>query len=192
MKPAVLLCLAFVVAVLNIHCGNTGADFNRSKLAKLSLLVDGGFEQGRGWSRSAPPGYSQYASIEISKRIRRSGRKSDHVAVFRHPSPDGKILHGLVQRIDKRIAGRRVVFGGWVRTRGRPEVRFGLDYEVATPKDGRTFFSSELPQPPDDGEFHLLFRDIILPEDAGKVVFFAGISSIGEAWFDDVFLIVKE
>ena len=189
----ILLTLGFwVTAVPGCRIWSKRPDTSADVRQRYGLIVDGGFEQGEGWYRSAPPGYSQYAAITRDRAMPHSGKLSAHVELRRHPTGAGDILHGYAQRITPVPAGRWLRFGGWVRLIGSPTLRFGIEYEVATPKDGRTFFTAELPPPPSDGEYHYLEQNVLLPPDVRNLIFYVGISTLGQAWFDDVFLHVME
>ena len=158
-----------------------------------NLLRDGGFETGSGWQRSAPQRYSQYASIDFDDEIAYRGQRSAHVLINRHPTAgEGQAVHGWSQPIRNIPRAKAVRFGGWVRVNGEPELHFGLDIEVRRPREGKTLFFIALPRPPADGRFHLVERTIQLPDDVVELIFFAGITSIGEAWFDDLALEVVE
>lgn len=154
---------------------------------RFGLLRDGGFEGTGVWYRTAPPGYARYATIDIREGGRRG--RSAYVALHRHPRASGAVLHGFAQEIEPVPKGRRLRLSGWVRLSGNPTVHFGLDYELAQPVQGRTVVSVEAPPPPADGRFHLVQHIVELPENAVKVVCYVGISTLGEAWFDDVALV---
>lgn len=161
---------------------------------QYGLLVDGGFEIGQAWSISAPPGYGEYARLDFDDRIRYRGRRSAHVAIYRYPRhSDLEALHAWMQRAGAVPGGVRLVFGGWVRCSGTTGAKLSLKIDFEQPISGRTFVSVTTPSPPADEKFHYVERVIRLPEGTRiYLTLHAGLSSLGEAWFDDLFVrIVK-
>lgn len=157
-----------------------------------NMLIDGSFESDGAWIRSAPPDYSGYGSIDFDRRVHRSGSRSAHVVLHRHPrGGDGKVLHGWTQTLAKMPARANIRFGGWVATAGAPPVRLGMEYELAQPLNGRTFFSIDIAPVPNNSKLTHVEKRLELPANVTRAVFIVGISGLGEAWFDDVYLEIE-
>lgn len=165
----------------------------RGKTAGLvipgQLLGNSSFESEEEWELSAPPGYSTHATLSFVSVTAHSGRRCAAIEIQRHPPDVGAgILHGWTQTVHVVPRGRKLRFGGWAKIEGSPDFMFGIEYQVSLPRNGRTVLREVLPAPPADGRFHFLYRELRLPDDTTELVFYFGISSIGRAWFDDVFI----
>lgn len=176
--------------------GLTGCAPSKLPLARKAppdsyRVYNGSFEQDTGWTRSAPMGFSEYAVLRFDDRDARSGRRSAYVAIRRHPRVP-QALHGWTQKIRPLPRGRTIRFGGWVKVTGAPHVQFGIEYERRQAVKGRTLFSVELPPVPADGRYHFVQQQVPLPEDVEELVLYLGITRIGAARFDDVFLKVVD
>ncbi len=182
-----------IFCVSQIGCINPSILFKKDGPRKNGLVTGGGFEAQGDWRISAPPNYANHAEISITNSYAKSGRKSAYVRIERHPGAGGsEILHAWTQEIGETAAGARVRFGGWVRTNGEPKVKVGLNIRFATAVNGRTFANVYLDQPTGaEGNFVYMERIIQLPEIPSSISIRAGISTIGEAWFDDLFVKVE-
>ncbi len=172
-------------------CAPSKLPFVRKAPPDTYLVHNGSFEQDMGWTRSAPMGFSEYAVLHFDDRDARSGRRSAYVAIRRHPWVP-QALHGWTQKIRPLPRGKTVRFGGWLKVSGQPQVRFGIEYERRRPVKGRTLFSVELPPVPADGRYHFVQQEVRLPDDTVELVLYLGISQIGAARFEDVFLRVVD
>ena len=187
-----------IIVICCSLCCSACSWFNKSERHVNKPLVDvlldnPGFESEGGWRISAPPDFSNYALFEQDQHVRKSGKRSGHILIERrHPKDGSEILHGWSQKPRLMPAGQKVRFGGWVRLAGTQQLHLGLEYEVATPRNGQTLFKAEVIVPPDDDRFHFVDRTFILPEDVLSLTFFAGIGSVGEVWFDNLYLFVVD
>ncbi len=156
------------------------------------LIDNGGFEADTAWTRSAPPGYDRYAVMEFDSRRAATGKRSGYIRINRHPGADeAKILHAWSQKLPASAAGQTLRFGGWVLTEGEPEVHLVIEYEPEAPIAGRKVVSERievLPLP--ENRFRLFQKRIHLPPRARRIVFYAGISSRGAVWFDNLFVFI--
>ncbi|MDQ7053578.1 MAG: hypothetical protein Q9P14_12020 [candidate division KSB1 bacterium] len=186
-----IIAFALIVAVWGAGCAPSRLPLVRKAPPDTYLVRNGSFEQDTGWTRSAPVGFSEYAVLRFADRDARSGRRSAYVAIRRHPRVP-QALHGWTQKIRPLPRGQTVRFGGWVKVSGQPQVRFGIEYERRRPVKGQTLFSVELPPVPADGRYHFVRQEVRLPDDTVELVLYLGISQIGAARFEDVFLKVMD
>jgi hypothetical protein len=154
------------------------------------LLADSGFEEGGKWIVSAPPGFTEYASLDFDRKIKHSGRQSAHVFIRRHPRNDNlEILHAWQQDAGAIKAGARIKFGGWVRAEAGTTIKLSLKCEFEKPVNGNRFVTIFAEQPQKTGSFRYVEKVIVLPTTTATfLTIHAGLSSIGEAWFDDLFI----
>lgn len=187
---SLLFSLGAILLMLPITgCGLSGKRSAAADRDRGELLSNGGFEASGGWQRSGPPGYGQYAELALDDQTHKSGRRSARVSLLRHPrGRSGSILHGWTQSVHPPPRGRVVRLSGDVRMQGKPVLKFGLQFEVSVPRNGRTLLTFEFQPPPPDGKFHRLSRRIILPDDLVSLEVYAGLSDIGDAWFDNLSL----
>lgn len=153
------------------------------------LLQDSSFEED-GWAVSAPPGYSEYAEITLDDKIKHRGRRSGHVYLRRHPSNgNARVLHAWTQKLSAVEAGKRVHFGGWVRAEAGTTVHLSLRCEFEKPVNGKRYISVEVDQPGQYGRFQFLEKVVVLPSGTTTALsLYAGLSGLGEVWFDDLFV----
>jgi len=159
-----------------------------SKPTDSNLLQNGSFEKKDGWSISAPPNYQNYATLSMDTRVRKSGRQSAHILIERHPRNDGiEVLHAWEQHVGAWPAQTSIVFGGWVR-KEFGKIKMGLRCEFEKPVNGRNFINIQLEGPVADGKFHHLKKTVRLPSIPTRITFYAGMQTLGEAWFDNLYV----
>lgn len=181
--------LLLLMSLMFAACASRGTatrDSDRSR-----ILSAGDFESPGTWFRSAPPDYSSYAVIEFDDEIKRRGRHSGHITIYRHPggSAGADIFHSWAQELGTFPAGARLKIGGWVRCDGQTAPRLTLRCEFEKALNGHTFMNINLPVPPCDDSFQYVEQVIQLPRIATELTLHAGLSSIGEVWFDDLSII---
>lgn len=154
------------------------------------LLRDSSFEEKDEWRISAPPGYSENATLDFDRKIRHAGRQSAHVLIFRHPRNDNlKIMHAWTQETGAIKAGARVKFGGWVRAATGTTVMLSLKCEFEKPINGKRYVTVFAEQPAKTGSFQYIEKVVALPKNTASMLsVYAGLNTLGEAWFDDVFV----
>ena len=159
------------------------------------LLRDGSFEEEDKWRISAPPGFSENAILNFDTKIRHTGRQSAHVLIFRHPRNDNlKLMHAWTQKTGAIKAGARVEFGGWVRAEAGTKIKLSLKCEFEKPINGKRYVTIFTGQPAKFDSFQYVEKTIVLPESgATALTLHAGLSAMGEVWFDDLFVrVVKK
>ncbi|MFQ5627170.1 MAG: hypothetical protein ACE5I1_00300 [bacterium] len=154
------------------------------------MLQDSSFETKDSWKISAPPGYGEYASLDLDRNIKHVGRQSAHIFIRRHPrNANLNILHAWTQEAGVARAGSRVRFGGWVRTEAGTMIKLSLKCEFEKPINGKRYVTIFADQPTKFGSFQYIEKTIVLPENgATALTVHAGLSAIGEVWFDDLFV----
>lgn len=181
--------LLLLLSCIFVSCASR--DITSGDRDRRRILSAGDFESPGTWFRSAPPDYSSYAVIEFDDEIKRRGRYSGHIAIYRHPggSAGADVFHSWAQELGTFAAGDRLKIGGWVRCDGQTTPRLTLRCEFEKAVNGHTFMNINLPVPPCDDSFQYVEQIIQLPSIATELTLHAGIFSIGEVWFDDLFII---
>lgn len=152
------------------------------------LVRDSGFEE-ESWGISAPPGYGEYAEINIDEKIKHKGRRSGHVYLQRHPRGNVRVLHAWTQTLQAVPPGARIRFGGWVRAERGTQVSLSLRCEFETPVNGKRYVSVETEQPTQFGEFQYVEKTVVMPASTATALsLHAGLSDLGEVWFDNLFV----
>ena len=193
----VLLATVFASQTLLSGCSGSTGDAAPETLDKrrplVTLLIkNGGFEADSAWTRSAPPGYARYADIDFDRRYAATGKRSGRISIRRHPGAgEEKILHAWSQKLLPGAAGHTVRFGGWVRVRGAPEVHLAVEYEPVIPLAGEKVVAEKITiDPLPRAAFRLFQKRVHIPAGARNIVFYAGLSSIGDVWFDNLFAFI--
>lgn len=195
---SVLVGIFFIILIFNIHSCSLIQKLGEKSSPGIDrqggLLADSGFEEGSKWNVSAPPGYTEYASLDFDRKIKHSGRQSAHVFVRRHPRNDKlEIMHAWQQNAGAIKAGVRIKFGGWVRAEAGTSIKLSLKCEFEKPVNGNRFVTIFAEQPQKKESFQYVEKVIVLPNTTATfLTMHVGLSSIGEAWFDDLFIKVLQ
>ncbi|KAA3620000.1 MAG: hypothetical protein DWQ05_04550 [Calditrichaeota bacterium] len=180
------LCLALTMAA----CGKYSVKRSRKPLVSL-LIQNSGFEDEGSWAISAPPNYSQYGLMTIAEDGCHSGKKCGLISLERMPGQrDEQIIHAWTQEIQNVPTGKIVIFGGWVAAVENTIVHMAIEYEVTTPINGQVIFTKYVNWHAQGTDFHFLSGRMQFPENVVSAYFMAGISSVGEAKFDNLFVFV--